>query len=52
MNGGNSSLLWQRLQDGQLTWSSWQRKVKPIEQRVKQLLLRAYTKNDERVLGA
>jgi transposase len=31
--------LWHQLRDGQLTWSSWQRKVKPIGQRVKQRLL-------------
>ena len=31
--------LWHLLQDGQLGWSSWQRKVKPIQQGVKQLLL-------------
>lgn len=30
--------LWHQVGDGKITWSSWQRKVKPIQQRVKQLL--------------
>jgi transposase len=31
--------LWHQVRDGQLAWSTWQRKVKPIQQGVKQLLL-------------